>query len=195
MNVSRCTAQTNKQSFAHKLPNVPPSSESGAVAYLHVLHLHLRVAAYLDVSHSDVVQNRLEECLRACAISARLSPLPLLRRDWAYPCHICTGTGLAPTTSAPELGSPRPHLRRNWARPCHVCVGTGLAPTTSAPELGSPRPRLRQDRARPGDRAHRSEVRGRRCPNYLTVGLYPVAGTAWHAHAAPPDAGGYSGGG
>ena len=157
MTVSRCTAQTNKQSFAHKLPNVPPSSESGAVVYLHVLHLHLRVAAYLDVSHSDVVQNRLEECLRACAISARLSPLPRLRRDWAYPCHICTGTGLAPTTSAPELGSPRP--------------------------------RLRQDRAR------RSEVRGCRCPNYLTVGLYPVAGTAWHAHAAPPDADGYSGGG
>ena len=25
------------------------------------------------------------------------SPLPHLRRDWAHPCHICAGTGLAPT--------------------------------------------------------------------------------------------------
>ncbi len=23
-------------------------------------------------------------------------PLPHLRRDWAHPCHICTGTGLTP---------------------------------------------------------------------------------------------------
>ena len=130
MNVSRCTAQTNKQSFAHKLPNVPPSSENGAVAYLHVLHLHLRVAAYLDVSHSDVVQNRLEECLRACAISARLSPLPRLRRDWARPDHICAGIGHAPASFAPGLGAPLPHLRRDWAHPSHICAGTGLAPRT-----------------------------------------------------------------
>ena len=33
-------------------------------------------------------------------------------RDWAHPCHICTGTGLTPATSAP---------------------GLGLAPATSAP--------------------------------------------------------------
>ena len=32
------------------------------------------------------------------------SPLPHLRRDWARPCHICAGTGLAP---------------------CHICIGTG----------------------------------------------------------------------
>ncbi len=38
-----------------------------------------------------------------------------LRRDWAHPTHICAGTGLAPPTSAPGLGSPRPHLRRDWA--------------------------------------------------------------------------------
>jgi len=67
------------------------------------------------------------------------SPLPHLHRDWAHPlphvhrdrarpCHICTGTGLAPATSAPGLGSPLPHLRRDWARPCHICTGTGLLP-------------------------------------------------------------------
>ena len=33
------------------------------------------------------------------------SPLPLLHRDWAHPCHICTGTGLTP---------------------CHICTGTGV---------------------------------------------------------------------
>jgi hypothetical protein len=32
------------------------------------------------------------------------SPLPHLHRDWAHPCHICTGTGLTPATSAPALG-------------------------------------------------------------------------------------------
>jgi hypothetical protein len=26
------------------------------------------------------------------------SPLPHLHRDWARPCHICAGTGLAPAT-------------------------------------------------------------------------------------------------
>jgi hypothetical protein len=34
----------------------------------------------------------------------RGSPLPHLHRDWAHPCHICTGTGLTPATSAPGLG-------------------------------------------------------------------------------------------
>ena len=29
-----------------------------------------------------------------------------LRRDWAHPAHICTGTGLTPAPSAPGLGSP-----------------------------------------------------------------------------------------
>jgi hypothetical protein len=44
------------------------------------------------------------------------------------PCHICTGTGLTPPTSAPGLGSllspsapgprwPRPHVRQDWAHP------------------------------------------------------------------------------
>ena len=52
-----------------------------------------------------------------------------------FPAHICTGTGLtpstsapglrlAPPTSAPGLGSPRPHLRRDWAHPAHICTGT-----------------------------------------------------------------------
>ena len=55
-------------------------------------------------------------------------PRPHLRRGWACPgpylhCkqaqpgHICTGTGLAPVTSAPGLGSPLPHLHRGWAHP------------------------------------------------------------------------------
>ena len=59
----------------------------------------------------------------------RLGPLFLhLRRDWAHPSHICTGTALAAATSAPGLGpplptpasglgSPLPHLHRDWAGP------------------------------------------------------------------------------
>ena len=34
-----------------------------------------------------------------------------------WPCHICTGTGLAPATSAPGLGSPLPHLHRDSGLP------------------------------------------------------------------------------
>jgi hypothetical protein len=56
---------------------------------------------------------------------------PHLRRDWARPSHICTGTGLAPPTSVPGLGSPLPHLHRDWV---HAC--------TSAPGLGPPLPHL-----------------------------------------------------
>ena len=84
---------------------------------------------------------------------AGLTPCPHLRRDWARPTHICTGTGRTPAisapgpplpTSAPGLGSPLTHLHRDqahpcphllwdWARPCHICSGTGLAANTSAP--------------------------------------------------------------
>ena len=49
---------------------------------------------------------------------------PRLLRDRAHPCHICTGTGLIPATSAPGLGSPLPRLHRDWARPSYVCTGT-----------------------------------------------------------------------
>jgi hypothetical protein len=39
---------------------------------------------------------------------------------WARPSHICTGTGLAPPTSASGLGSPLPHLHRDLARRSRV---------------------------------------------------------------------------
>jgi hypothetical protein len=51
-----------------------------------------------------------------------------LRLATCTSCHICAGTGLAPRTSAPGLGSPHPHLRR---------------------DRGSPLPHLRRDRAHP----------------------------------------------
>ncbi len=52
---------------------------------------------------------------RACATQyAGLAPCPTsapglvslpphLHRDWAHPCHICTGTGLTPATPGPRL--------------------------------------------------------------------------------------------
>jgi hypothetical protein len=54
---------------------------------------------------------------------------PHLHRDWAHPSHISTGTGLAPPTSAPGLGS----------RPCtHAC--TGLSARHSRCRRGEPSP-------------------------------------------------------
>ncbi len=64
--------------------------------------------------------------------------LPRLHRDYAQPCHICTGTGLNPATSAPGLGSILPRLHRDWARPCHICTGTRAFP--SRPARLVPRP-------------------------------------------------------
>ena len=66
-----------------------------------------------------------------------------LHQNWAHPCHICTGTGLAAATSATEQGSPMttsppgsvsplPHLHREWAHPYHICTGIGLTAATSA---------------------------------------------------------------
>ena len=52
------------------------------------------------------------------------------------PCHVCTGTGLTPATSAPGPGSRLPH------HACHICTGTGLTPATSAPGPGSRLPHL-----------------------------------------------------
>jgi hypothetical protein len=43
----------------------------------------------------------------------------------AHRCHICTGTGLAPATSAPGLGSSAPHL--------HSAPGTRPSPVTREP--------------------------------------------------------------
>ena len=40
--------------------------------------------------------------------------------ECARRCHICSGTGIAPATSAPGLGSPPPHLRRDHARLVHT---------------------------------------------------------------------------
>jgi hypothetical protein len=45
----------------------------------------------------------------------RGSPLPHLHRDWAHPCHICTGTGLTPATSAPGLGALQAKLQQTEA--------------------------------------------------------------------------------
>jgi hypothetical protein len=45
------------------------------------------------------------------------SPVPHVRRDWACPAHIRTGTGLTPPTSSPGLGPPLAHLHGNRAHP------------------------------------------------------------------------------
>jgi hypothetical protein len=57
-----------------------------------------------------------DSAIDAADIQAVRLVLPHPRRDWAHPCHICTGTGLAPATSAPGLGSPLlAHMRKHDA--------------------------------------------------------------------------------
>jgi hypothetical protein len=38
--------------------------------------------------------------------TAATGPCRIFTRDWARPFHLCAGTGLTPTTSAPGLGVP-----------------------------------------------------------------------------------------
>ena len=89
--------------------------------------------------------------------------LPHLHRDWAHPCHICcagtgltpchicTGTGPTPATSAaPGLGSP----------PCHICAG-GL--TLTPPQLLHDR--THSQRARPQAQASTRTRRDRVAPD------------------------------
>ena len=74
-----------------------------------------------------------------CHGTAKASPLPHLHRDSAHHCHICTGTRLTPTTSAPRLGSPLPHLHQDWARPLLLLHQ----------DWAQPLPHLHQDWAQP----------------------------------------------
>ncbi len=81
-------------------------------------------------------RSRMQRTHTRVTHSPRCVSVPHLHRDWAHPCHICTGTGLTPATSAPGLRSPLPHLRQDCAHPCHICARTALTPATSAPGLG-----------------------------------------------------------
>ena len=75
-------------------------------------------------------------------------------------CHICTGTGPTPATSAPTLGS-LPQLRRDWAHPFHICTGTGLAPFSIFGSFRGRRPQVRelkQELAMHDSLANRSRV-------------------------------------
>jgi hypothetical protein len=105
------------------------------------------VSALADRQAEKAFSRWLREKRREEAIKQRTRPTndQLRQQQKARPSHICTGTGLAPSTSAPGLGSPHPHLHRDWARPTHICIGTGLTPPTSAPGLGSPHPHLHRD--------------------------------------------------
>ena len=75
---------------------------------------------------------------------------PHLRRDWAHPAHICTGTALTPATSAYGKCS----SLTLWPHPSHICAGTGPTPATPAPGLGS----LRHACTGTGPELHRCTV-------------------------------------
>jgi hypothetical protein len=94
----------------------------------------------------------------SCAYTHRVThnqrsvSVPHLHRDWAHPCHICTGTGLTRATSVPGLGAP------------HICTGTGLTPATSAlglrPGSGRRPTRHKSGRRSPGAPSQHTAVSG-----------------------------------
>ena len=71
----------------------------------------------MDAPHAEI-ESRVLSCIKPQFRAPVSSFAP-------RPCHICTGTGLTPATSASGPGSPLPHLHRDWANPCHICTGTG----------------------------------------------------------------------
>jgi hypothetical protein len=54
---------------------------------------------------TDAIQQWIKSTAKLPVDSLDQEARPRLRRDWAHPCHIRTGTGLTPATSAPGLGS------------------------------------------------------------------------------------------
>jgi hypothetical protein len=85
--------------------------------------------ALWELSRQPMLQAKMQYSPRFAAATSAPglgSPQPLMHRDLAHPCHICTGTGLTSATCAPGLGSPLPHLRRDWRHLCHICSRTGL---------------------------------------------------------------------
>jgi len=77
----------------------------------------------------------LSESLGGLACTGNGLTLPHLHRDWARPCHICTGRF------------------QDWARPCHIHICTGLAPAAYAPGL-HPLPHRHRDWALPLPHRH-----------------------------------------
>ena len=80
---------------------------SELIAFRRIESVRSLVAALMD----DL---RVKSMPAALAEHAELQACSVV---WALPGHICTGTGLAPPTSAPRLSSPRAHLHRDWAHP------------------------------------------------------------------------------
>jgi hypothetical protein len=92
----------------------------------------------------------------------------LVATDFGYACHLCTGNGPTPVSSAPGLGSavshlhcapglvtPLPHLRRTGLTHATSALGVGPSPphlhrdrltaSTFAQGVGSPLPHLHRD--------------------------------------------------
>ena len=78
------------------------TAKPGTLGHMHARRMHAllleRLSPYTDPSQPP-------RCGRQSWAHPRL---PHLHRDWARPCHICTGTGLTPRL---------PHLHRNFG--CH----------------------------------------------------------------------------
>ncbi len=67
--------------------------------------------SYVEIYNEDVRDLLAGKDSKTLQATPRLrgdwgSPRPHPHRDWGSPGHICTGTGLTPSTSAPGPGSP-----------------------------------------------------------------------------------------
>ena len=115
--------------FKVAAPSVPPHSRAHAHARSHTYprrtrcthHAHSRTLSHAH-SHNAIThhlrslpppRHRHQRPGAASAQSGRIH----IVREWAHPCHICSGPGLTPATSAQGLGWPR----------CHICPQTWRA--------------------------------------------------------------------
>ena len=78
-------------------------AQTSARAHTHyTTHTHAR-------RHARTIARSNSWVLTAATSAPGLrSRLPCLHQGWAHASHICTGTGLTPSTSAPGLGAPVP---------------------------------------------------------------------------------------
>ena len=104
-----------------------------SVCWLACSFYHLYFASRDDTAAMDAPHAEIDSRVLSCIKPQFRAPVSSFA---PRPCHICTGTGLTPATSAPGLGSPLPHLHRDRApRHMHTHTSTPRASAAHGPAL------------------------------------------------------------
>ena len=142
----RCRRRTARETSAGTRRRAASSSRARTwtcCTYLlcceHSVECSVLCAAWLEVHKDPVSSPHGGICVPARQLVGGRGTMPRLHTDRALSCHICTGTGLTPATSAPGLSSPLPHLHvgQSTSGPGmsahHICRGNSQCTRSMPP--------------------------------------------------------------